>query len=89
VVSYSLHITRSAAKEIEAVPLKDRRRIVVRIRRLTVDPRPPGCEKLSGEERYRLRQGDYRILYEIRDEELIVTVVKVGNRRDVYRSPGR
>ena len=83
---YSLVIRRSAAKELEALPLKDRRRVVKRIQRLANEPRPPGCEKLSGEEKYRLRQGDYRILYEIVDRELVVTVVKVGNRRDVYRS---
>ena len=83
---YSLVIRRSAAKELEALPLKDRRRVVKRIQRLANEPRPAGCEKLSGEEKYRLRQGDYRILYEIFDRELVVTVVKVGNRRDVYRS---
>ena len=83
--SYSLHIRRSAAKEISALPAKDRRRVVARITVLATDPRPVGCEKLSGEEKYRVRQGDYRILYEIIDADLIVTVVKVGNRRDVYR----
>ena len=83
--SYSVHIKRSAAKELEAVPLKDRKRIVRRIGELATEPRPAGCEKLSGEEKYRLRQGDYRILYEIVDNDLIVTVIKIGNRRDVYR----
>lgn len=83
--SYSVRIKRSAAKELEAVPPKDRKRIVRRIEGLATDPCPPGCEKLSGEEKYRLRQGNYRILYEIIDQELIVTVVKIGNRRDVYR----
>ncbi|MNC94340.1 Plasmid stabilization system protein [compost metagenome] len=83
--SYSVHIKRSAARELEAVPLKDRKRIVRRIRDLATEPRPVGCEKLSGEEKYRLRQGDYRILYEIVDNDLIVTVIKIGNRRDVYR----
>ncbi len=83
--SYSVLIKRSAAKELEALPLKDRRRVTTRIQGLARDPRPPGCEKLSGEEKYRIRQGDYRILYEIVDRELIVTVVKIGNRRDVYR----
>ncbi|HET9065520.1 MAG TPA: type II toxin-antitoxin system RelE/ParE family toxin [Gemmatimonadales bacterium] len=83
--SYKVQIKRSAAKEIEALPAKDRRRVVAKIRGLAREPRPVGSEKLSGEEKYRLRQGDYRILYEIVDDELIVTVVKVGNRRDVYR----
>ena len=65
--------------------MKDRRRIVARIRALAVDPRPPGHEKLTGEEKYRVRQGNYRILYEIMDADLVVSVVRVGNRRDVYR----
>jgi mRNA interferase RelE/StbE len=85
VARYSVHIRRSAAKELEAVPLKDRTRLIKRIQGLAREPRPPGCEKLSGEEKYRLRQGDYRILYEIVDQRLIVTVVRIGNRRDVYR----
>ena len=83
--SYSLQIKRSAAKELEAIPLKDRRRIVTRIEGLRTEPRPPGCEKLSGDDKYRIRQGNYRILYEIQDQALIVTVVRVGDRRDVYR----
>ncbi len=76
--SYSVRIRRSAARELEAIPLEDRKRIVTRIDGLQTEPRPPGCEKLSGEEKYRLRQGDYRILYEIIDRQLIVTVVKIG-----------
>ncbi|MBA3315984.1 MAG: type II toxin-antitoxin system RelE/ParE family toxin [Planctomycetota bacterium] len=83
--NYSVRIKRSAAKELEAVPRDDRRRIAARIERLANDPRPDGCEKLSGEEKYRIRQGDYRILYEIVDRELIVAVVKIGHRRNVYR----
>jgi mRNA interferase RelE/StbE len=78
-------MTRSAAKELEAVPTKDRQRIVRRIEGLAEDPRPAGAEKLSGDDKYRIRQGDYRILYEIKDERLVVTVVRVGNRREVYR----
>jgi mRNA interferase RelE/StbE len=85
VASYSVAIKRSAGKELEAVPQKDRRRPVSRIEGLRELPRPPGCEKLSGEEKYRLRQGDYRILYEVSDEDLLVTVVRIGHRRDVYR----
>lgn len=84
--SYSLEIKRSAARELEQVPLKNRRRIVARIQALAHDPRPPGAEKLSGQERYRIRQGDYRILYEIENQILRVMVVKIGHRRDVYRS---
>jgi mRNA interferase RelE/StbE len=84
VESYKVIIKRSAEKEIEALPLKDRRRVVGKIQSLADNPRPPGCEKLSGADKYRLRQGDYRILYEIIDRDLIITVVRVGHRRDVY-----
>jgi mRNA interferase RelE/StbE len=82
---YSVEIKRSAAREIEALPLKERRQIVERIGRLVDDPRPRGCEKLAGGERYRVRQGDYRIVYTIEDALLTIWVVKVGHRRDVYR----
>jgi mRNA interferase RelE/StbE len=85
VASYSVGIKRSAAKELEELSLKERRRVVARIRALAVDPRPRGCEKLSGEEKYRVRQGDLRILYEIDDHLAAVTIVKIGHRRDVYR----
>jgi len=85
VASYRVLIKRSAARELEAVPLKERRRLVARIEGLAANPRPVGVQKLSGEEKYRFRQGDYRILYEIVDEDLLVPVVCVGYRRDVYR----
>ena len=78
-------MTRSAAKELERVPTKDRQRMVAKIGALAGNPRPVGAEKLSGEDKYRVRQGDYRILYEIVDSDLIVTVVRIGNRREVYR----
>ncbi len=83
--SYRVEIKRSAAKELEALPAKDRRRIVSKISALASNPRPTGSEKLSGQEKYRLRQGAYRILYAIEDEVQLVTVVKIGRRRDVYR----
>jgi mRNA interferase RelE/StbE len=83
---YSILIKPSAVKEIEAIPLKkDRRRIVERIGDLAENPRPPGCEKLSGQDKYRLRQGRYRTLYSIEDKDLLVCVVKVAHRKDVYR----
>ena len=82
---YSVFIKPSAAKELEQIPIKDRRRIVRRIRGLASDPRPSGCEKLAGDDRYRVRQGDYRVVYGIDDEAREVVVVKIGNRRDVYR----
>jgi mRNA interferase RelE/StbE len=85
VAGYSVLITKSAAKELESVPVTDRKRIVARIRALADDPRPARAEKLSGEDKYRVRQGNYRILYEIVDGVLTVTVVKIGHRREVYR----
>jgi mRNA interferase RelE/StbE len=85
VASYSVLIKRSVAKELERLQIKDRRRMVSRIGSLARDPRPPGCEKLSGEEKYRLRQGSMRVVYEVSDGSPTVTVVKIGHRRDVYR----
>lgn len=83
--SYSIQIKRSAAKELAALPTKDRRRVVARIQALAEDPRPPGAEKLSAQERSRVRQGDYRILYEIHDQILLIVVVRIAHRRDAYR----
>lgn len=83
--SYNLLIKASAARELEALPAKDRSRIAAKIEGLTNNPRPPGSEKLSGEEKYRLRQGDYRILYSIQAVSTTVTIVKIGHRREVYR----
>ena len=82
---YRILIKPSAVKEIEVIsPKKDRQRLVDRISKLSDNPRPPGCEKLSGQDKYRIRQGLYRILYLIEDQDLIVYVVKVGHRKDVY-----
>jgi mRNA interferase RelE/StbE len=80
-----LLIKPSAAEEVEGLPKPERRRIIAKISSLSRDPRPPGCEKLSGHDQYRLRQGNYRILYGIQDRDRVVVVVKVGHRRDVYR----
>jgi len=85
VASYSIEIKRSAAKELAELPKQDRLRVIARIEQLAHDPRPSGSEKLSGRERYRVRQGDYRILYEIHDHVLLVMVVRIGHRREVYR----
>jgi mRNA interferase RelE/StbE len=85
VASYKLLIKPSAAKELEALPEQDRKRTAIKIQRLGRDPRPDGAEKLSGQDRYRLRQGDYRILYAIDDPSATVVIVKIGHRRDVYR----
>jgi mRNA interferase RelE/StbE len=85
VARYRLLIKPSAVKELENIPKRDRVRVVRRIERLADEPRCVRCEKLSGRDRYRVRQGRYRILYSIDDEQIIVVVVKIGHRRDVYR----
>ncbi len=82
---YEILIKPSAAREIEALPRKDRLRVVRRVARLADNPRPPGCEKLSGQGKYRVRQGNFRIIYEIHDQNLLIVVVKVGDRKDVYK----
>ena len=78
-------IRKSAADELGRIPTKDLRRIVKRIRSLGDEPRPHGCEKLSAQERYRLRQGDYRVVYSIDDSVRTVEVVKIGHRSEIYR----
>lgn len=83
--SYRLRIKRSAEKELHRVPKVDLRRIVERIERLATESRPPGCEKLFAENVYRVRQGDYRILYSVDDGGGAIEVIKIGHRREVYR----
>ena len=83
--SYKIVFKQSVAKDLRQIPDKDVPRILQRIDGLADDPRPAGAEKLSGEEKYRIRQGRYRILYMIDDNVITVTVVKVGHSRDVYR----
>ncbi len=82
---YRILIRKSAADELGRIPGKDMRRIVERIRTLASDPRPNGCEKLSAQERYRFRQGDYRIVYSIDDEKKILAIAKIGHRSEIYR----
>jgi len=83
---YKLLFKASVTKDFRHIPKHDVAAIVQRIEALADDPRPNSCEKLSGQERYRVRQGHYRIIYEIIDEQLVVTVVKIGHRRDVYKN---
>ena len=84
---YRLQIKSSAAKEIEAIGTKrDRQRIVSRIQALATEPRPPGCEKLAGSSAlFRVRQGEYRVIYTVDDLNHTILVIKVGHRREVYR----
>ena len=79
---YNIFIKPSAVKEIENIPRKGRLRIIQKIQELANNPRPQGCEKLTGENKYRIRQGVYRIVYSVSDRELHIIVVKVGHRRD-------
>jgi len=84
-VRYSVYVKRSAEKEIRRLPAKVCVRVVTVIAELAEEPRPRGCEKLSGREAYRVRVGRYRVVYTLEDDRLIVEVIKVGHRRDVYR----
>lgn len=82
---YRIEIKKSAIKELNKIPKKDLKKIVSKIRSLADNPRPGDGEKLTGEERYRIRQGSYRIFYSIEDDLRLVYVVKIGHRKDVYR----
>jgi len=83
--AYKVYFKESVEKDFTAIPKKDLVKILRRIKALSENPRPSGCEKLTGHERYRVRQGRYRIVYSIEDEVLTVWIVKVGHRKDVYR----
>ena len=83
--AYKIFFKKSVEKDFKVIPKKDLLKILERIEALAEDPRPPGCEKLSGQLKYRLRQGRYRILYSVQDDELTIWVVKVGHRKDIYR----
>lgn len=83
--SYELVFRKSVAKDLRSIPNMDVARILRRIEELRGNPRPAGSEKLSGQERYRIRQGVYRIIYEVTDALLVVTVVKVAHRRHAYK----
>ena len=83
--SYRLTFKKSVTKDFRSIPKDDVARILIRIKALADDPRPMGSEKLSGQERFRVRQGVYRIVYEIFDEELVIVVVKERHRREGYR----
>lgn len=84
---YKIFVKASAGKEIEKIPTrKDRRRIIKKIRSLSDNPRPRGSVKLSGKDKYRLRQRNYRIIYSIEDDKLIVVIVKVGHRKNISRN---
>ncbi len=82
---YEIFFKKSVFKDFKSIPKKDFKRVLERIESLAENPRLPGSKKLAGQERYRLRQGRYRILYSIQDQELTIWIVKVGHRKNVYR----
>ncbi len=82
---YSVFFRNSVRKDVDRIPRKDVGKIIERLKALSKNPRPPGVEKLSAQERYRIRQGNYRIIYSIQDSEKTVWVVKIGQRQEVYR----
>ena len=82
---YRIYIKPAAVKELQKIPKPDVNKIIEKIRSLSSNPRPPGCEKLSADEKYRVRQGRYRIVYSIEDDQLVVFIIKISHRKDVYR----
>ena len=86
--AYKVQFKASVENDFATIPKKDVKKILKRIDTLAENPKPWGCEKLTGEERYRLRQGRYRIVFSIQDDELTVWVVKVGHRKEIYRFSG-
>lgn len=83
--AYKIYFRESVEKDFAGIPKSDLKKILQRIKTLAEDPRPSGCEKLTGQDRYRVRQGRNRIVYSIMDQGLTVWVVKVGQRKDIYR----
>lgn len=82
---YELIVRHSVRKDVEKIPQKDLTRILNKLEALRNDPKPAGCVKLSGSEYYRIRQGDYRIIYEVQGKVLIIVLIKIGHRREVYK----
>jgi mRNA interferase RelE/StbE len=84
---FELRFKPSVAKDLRGIPKMDVRRLLKRIEALRDEPRPPGCDKLTGQELYRIRQGAYRVVYSVDDAKAVIEVIKVGHRREVYRAP--
>jgi len=85
-MSYTIEFTTRAGRELSALTGAEQLGIAKRIDSLATTPRPPGCKKLTGPEPlYRIRVGDFRVIYSIEDRRLLVLVIRVGNRRDIYR----
>ncbi len=82
---YKIYFRQSVLKDLAKIPKRQLQRIIKRIEKLADDPRPRGCEKISGQDRFRIRQGSYRIIYSIQDDELTIWIVKIDHRGEIYR----
>ncbi len=82
---YKIAVKKSAVKELGDIPKKELQKIIKKMQDLSSNPRPQGTQKLSHKEQYRIRQGDYRIIYSIQDDDLTVNIIKVGHRKEIYR----
>ena len=83
---YKISLRKSAIKELGDIPKKDLQKVTKKIQTLANNPRPQGSQKLSQKEQYRIRQGNYRIVYSVQDKELTIHIVKIGHRKEIYRS---
>ena len=84
-MTYSIEILRPAQKQLSKISRKDQARIIVAIRSLAKNPRPAACRKLSGRPVWRIRIGSYRVIYDIDNDKILVTVIAIGHRREIYR----
>ena len=84
-MSFTIEFRQSVEKDLKPIPEKDQVRILQAIQTLVEDPFPPNSKKLSGQERYRLRQGNYRVLYEVNGDRLIIVIVRIKHRREAYK----
>lgn len=82
---YKIEVKKSAVKEFKRIPSNDLKRLINIITSLKENPRPSGCVKLSSEELYRIKKGKYRVLYQIKDDILMIIIVKISHRKDVYK----
>jgi len=82
---YSISFRPAALRELRALPLSDQERIQTKINALAERPFPPGCKKIKGSDWFRIRVGDYRIIYNVQSQELVILIIRIGHRREVYR----
>jgi len=81
---YTIYLSKKAQKQLDKIPDKEAYAVLERIQKLSKDPRPSGVKKLKGRNGYRVRQGNYRIIYEIQDDILVIDVIAIGHRKDIY-----